>query len=160
MKLPRRQFLRLAAGAAAPPAVSQIARAQSYPSRSIILAVPFSAGGGADFVARIVAEKMSRMLGQQIVVENRPGAAGTIPLRQVAKSVPDGYTLGLGNTSTLTVAPTMFLNLGYDPRADFTPVGLIGSTPFVLVVHPSVPAQSVQELIAFAKKKPGSLTFG
>lgn len=133
---------------------------QSYPSRPITLIVPFAAGGGTDIIARIAAEKMSRMLGQQIIVENRPGAAGTIAMRQVAKSVPDGYTLGQGNPSTLAMAPSFYPNLGYDPRKDFAPVGLIGTTPLVLVVHPLVPAQSVQELIALSKKDPGRLTFG
>jgi tripartite-type tricarboxylate transporter receptor subunit TctC len=133
---------------------------QSYPSRPITLIVPFAAGGGTDIIARIAAEKMSRMLGQQIIVENRPGAAGTTAMRQVAKSVPDGYTLGQGSPSTLAMAPSIYPNLGYDPRKDFAPVGLIGTTPLVLVVHPSVPAQSVQELIALSKKDPGRLTFG
>jgi tripartite-type tricarboxylate transporter receptor subunit TctC len=134
--------------------------AQPYPSRPITLIVPFTAGGGTDIIARIVAERMSRTLGQQIIIENRPGAAGTIAMRQVARSAPDGYTLGQGNPSTLAVAPSMYPNLGYDPRKDFAPVGLIGTTPLILVVHPSVPAQSVQELIALAKQQPGRLTFG
>jgi tripartite-type tricarboxylate transporter receptor subunit TctC len=136
------------------------ALAQPYPSRPITLVVPFSAGGGTDIIARIVAESMSRTLGQQIIVENRPGAAGTIAMRQVARSAPDGYTLGQGNPSTLAVAPSMYPNLGYDPRKDFAPVGLLGTTPLILVVHPSVPVQSVQELIALAKQEPGRLTFG
>jgi tripartite-type tricarboxylate transporter receptor subunit TctC len=118
---------------------------QSYPSRPITLIVPFAAGGGTDIIARIAAEKMSRMLGQQIVVENRPGAAGTIAMRQVAKSVPDGYTLGQGNPSTLAMAPSIYPNLGYDPRKDFAPVGLIGTTPLVLVVHPLVPDSTLEE---------------
>jgi tripartite-type tricarboxylate transporter receptor subunit TctC len=160
MTIPRRQFLHLAVGAAAVPAVSRIARAQAYPSRPIMLVVPFSAGGGSDITARVVAEKMSKTLGQQIVVENRPGAGGTVAMRQVAKSSPDGYTLGLGNPGTLAIAPTAHSNLGYDPRKDFSPVGFIGWTQFGLFVHPSVPARSVQELIALARKEPGKLNFG
>jgi tripartite-type tricarboxylate transporter receptor subunit TctC len=160
MTIPRRQFLHWAVGAAAVPAVSRIARAQAYPSRPIMLAVPFSAGGGSDITARVVAEKMSKTLGQQIVVENRPGAGGTVAMRQVAKSLPDGYTLGLGNPGTLAIAPTVYSNLGYDPRKDFSPVGFIGWTQFGLFVHPSVPARSVQELIALARKEPGKLNFG
>jgi tripartite-type tricarboxylate transporter receptor subunit TctC len=136
------------------------ALAQPYPSRPITLIVPFAAGGGTDIIARIVADKMSGTLGQQIVVENRPGAAGTTAMRQVAKSAPDGYTLGQGNPSTLAMAPSIYPNLGYDPRRDFAPIGLVGTTPLVLIVHPSVPAQSVPELIALAKKDPGRLTFG
>jgi len=136
------------------------APAQPYPSRPITLVVPFSAGGGTDIIARIVADKMSGTLGQQIVVENRPGAAGTTAMRQVARSAPDGYTLGQGNPSTLAMAPSIYPNLGYDPRRDFAPVGLVGTTPLILIVHPSVPAQSAPELIALAKKDPGRLTFG
>ena len=139
MKITRRQFLHLAAGAAALSALSHIASAQAYPSRPIMLAVPFSAGGGSDITARVVAEKMSKTLGQQIVVENRPGAGGTVAMRQVAKSLPDGYTLVLGNPGTLAIAPTAHSNLGYDPRQDFSPVGFIGWTQFGLFVHPSVP---------------------
>ena len=161
MKLPhRRQFLHLAAGAAVLPGVSHIAWAQTYPTRPIMLAVPFSAGGGSDITARVVAEKMSKTLGQQIVVENRPGAGGTVAMRQVAKSLPDGYTLVLGNPGTLAIAPSAHSNLGYDPRQDFSPVGFIGWTQFGLFVHPSVPARSVQELIALARKEPGKLNFG
>jgi tripartite-type tricarboxylate transporter receptor subunit TctC len=124
------------------------------------MAVPFAPGGGTDSVARVVAEKMSRTLGQQVVVENRPGAGGTTAMRQVARSAPDGYTLGVGNSSTLAVAPSMFPNLGYDIRRDFAPVGFIGTTPLVLIVNPSVQAQSVQELIGLTKKEPGRLNFG
>jgi tripartite-type tricarboxylate transporter receptor subunit TctC len=160
MKPARRNFLRLAAGAAALPALPRMARAQTYPTRPILLAVPFAAGGGTDIVARTVAEKMSKTLGQQIVVENRGGAGGTIAIRQVAKSAPDGYTLGLGTPGTLAVAPSAFPNLGYDPRTDLAPIGFIGATPFALITHPSVPVQSVQELIELAKRQPGKLTFG
>jgi tripartite-type tricarboxylate transporter receptor subunit TctC len=160
MKLPRRHFLRLAAGAAALPAASLMARAQSWPSCPILLVVPFAAGGGTDIIARTVASKMGKRLGEQIVVENRGGGGGTIAMRQVARSTPDGYTLGIGNPGTLAVAPSMYPRLGYDPRRDFAPVGFIGSTPYAFVVHPSVPAQSVQELIALAKREPGKVTFG
>jgi tripartite-type tricarboxylate transporter receptor subunit TctC len=160
MTAPRRRFLQLATSAAAYSALPRLARAQTYPSRPITLAVPFAAGGGSDIVSRTVADKMSKLLGQQIIVENRGGGGGTIAMRQVAKSAPDGYTLGLGNPGTLAVAPSIFPNLGYDPRTDFAPVGYIGSTPFALVAHPSLPAQSIQELIALAKREPGKVTFG
>jgi len=161
MDLPhRRQFLHLAAGAAALPVVAQAAKAQAYPSRPITLVVPFAAGGGTDIVGRTVAEKMSKSLGQQIIVENRGGGGGTIAMRQVAKSAPDGYTLGLGNPGTLAVAPSIYPDLGYDPRRDFSPVGFIGATAFALIAHPSLPARSVQELIALAKREPGKITFG
>src|SRR5204863_582604 len=114
MKLPRRRFLHLAACTASVSAIPCIARAQAYPSRPITLVVPFAAGGGSDIVARTVAEKMSRTLGQQIIVENRGGGGGTIAMRQVARSAPDGYTLGLGNPGTLAVAPSIYPDLGYD----------------------------------------------
>ena len=162
MKISRRAFVRLSSGCCrVSPLASQGSRAQVYPSRPITLTVPFfSPGGGTDIVARVVAEKMSKTLGQQIVVENRPGAGGTVAVRQVAKSTPDGYTLGLGNPGALAIAPTMYSNLGYDPRRDLAPVGFIGTTPFVLVVHPSVPARSIEELIALAKKAPSQVNFG
>src|SRR5690349_7024381 len=139
---------------------SAVGTAQPYPSRPITLVVPFAAGGGTDIMARVVAEKMGKTLGQQIVVENRPGAIGTIAMRQIAKSAPDGYLLGQANTSTLALAPSMVANIGYDPRRDFAPVGFIGITPLGVIVHPSVQARSIAELIAFAKANPGALTFG
>jgi len=153
----RRQFLRLSASAAA--AFPYIARAQSYPSRPITLVVPFAAGGGSDIMARTIGERMSRSLGQQIIVENRGGGGGTIAMRQVAKSAADGYTLVLGNPGTLAVAPSIYPQLGYDPRRDFSSIGFIGATPFALIAHPSLPAGSVQELIALAKREPGKLTY-
>src|SRR5438552_12014067 len=106
--------------------------AQSYPSRAITLVVPFPAGGGNDALARLVAEKMSRTLGQQVVVENRGGAGGTIATRAVAKGTPDGYTILLTYTGTLYINPTLYPNAGYDPRRDFAPIGLIGWQPSVL----------------------------
>ena len=107
-------------------ALSGAAVAQDYPSRPITLVVPYAAGGG-DVMARIVAEKMSKSLGQQIVIENKGGAGGSIATRQVAKAAPDGYTLGLGGTGTLAMNPTLYPNVGYDPRKDFAPVGLIAT---------------------------------
>jgi len=135
------------------------AHAQDYPSRPITLVVPYSAGGGNDVMARIVAEKMSRTLGQQIVVENRAGAGGSNATRQVARSAPDGYTLVLGGTGTLGVNPTLYTNVGYDPRKDFAPVGLIGTSALIVLVHPALPARSIRELIAIAKREPGKLNY-
>jgi tripartite-type tricarboxylate transporter receptor subunit TctC len=135
------------------------ASAEDYPTRPITLVVPYSAGGGNDILARIAAEKMSPVLGQQVVIENRGGAGGSIATRQVAKSAPDGYTLGLGGTGTLAVDPTLYPNAGYDPRKDFAPIGLIATSALVLVIHPSIPAHNVKELIAYAKANPGKLTF-
>jgi tripartite-type tricarboxylate transporter receptor subunit TctC len=137
-----------------------VAAAQDYPTRPVTLVVPYAAGGGNDLVARVVAERMSRALGQQIVIENRGGAGGSIATRQVARTAaPDGYTLLIGGTGTLAADPTLYANVGYDPRRDFAPVGLIATSPLVLVVHPSVPAASVQELIALAKKEPGRVNY-
>jgi tripartite-type tricarboxylate transporter receptor subunit TctC len=135
------------------------ASAQDYPTRPVILVVPFPAGGGNDTLARIVAEKLSKPLGQQVVVENRGGAGGTIATRAVARSAPDGHTLLLTYTGTLAINPTLYPNAGYDPRKDFAPIGLIASLPSVLVVHPSVPARSTAELISHAKSKPGAIKY-
>ncbi len=136
-----------------------LAQAQDYPTRSITLVVPYSAGGGNDAMARIVAEHMSRTLGQSIVIENRGGAGGTIATRAVAKAPPDGYTLVIGGTGTLAVNPTLYANVGYEPRKDFAPVGLIATSALVILVHPKVEAKSVQELIALAKSNPGKLNY-
>jgi len=135
------------------------AAAQDYPSRPITLIVPYAAGGGNDLMARTAAEKMSKALGQQIVIENRGGAGGSIATRQVAKAEPDGYTLGLGGTGTLAIDPTLYPNAGYDPRKDFAPIGLIATSGLVICVHPSLPAKSIRELIALAKKDPGKLNY-
>ncbi len=140
-------------------ALCSAAAAEDYPSRPITLVVPYAAGGGNDVMARIVAEKMSRSLGQQIVIENKGGAGGSIATRQVAKAAPDGYTLGLGGTGTLAINPTLYANVGYDPRRDFAPVGLIATSALVVLVHPAVPANSIAELIALAKREPGKLNY-
>jgi tripartite-type tricarboxylate transporter receptor subunit TctC len=136
------------------------ARAQDYPNRAITLVVSTAAGGGNDIMARVIGDRMSRTLGQQVVIENRPGAGGTTATRQIAKSTPDGYTLGLGNTGTLAQGPAFYSNAGYDPIKDFSPIGLIAYAPLSVVVHPSVPANTLKELIALAKKEPGKLTYG
>ncbi len=134
-------------------------QAQDYPNRPIMLVVPYAAGGGNDVMARIVADKMSKTLGQQIVIENRGGAGGTIATRAVAKSAADGYTLVIGGTGTLAINPTLYPNAGYDPRKDFAPVGLIATSALVVLVHPSVAARSIEELVALAKKEPGKLNY-
>jgi tripartite-type tricarboxylate transporter receptor subunit TctC len=144
-----------AASAGAAPAA-----AQTYPSRPITLVVPFPPGGSATIIARIIADKMSEGLGQQIVVDNRGGAGGSIAARQVAKSAPDGATLLLAFTGTLAVSPLIFANVGYDPRKDFAGIGLIGMAPSVLAVHPSVPARSVADLVGIAKAEPGKIQYG
>jgi tripartite-type tricarboxylate transporter receptor subunit TctC len=139
---------------AAPPAA-----AQSWPSRPIRLMVPFPPGGSTDIVARIVAQKMGERLGQPMVIENRGGAGGTLGTAQVAKAAPDGYSLTVATTSTHVVAPSVYARLDYDPVKDFTPVGLMAVTSYLLVIHPSVPAQNLQEFIALAKARPGKLNY-
>ncbi len=136
-----------------------VAQAQDYPSRPITLVVPYAAGGGNDVMARIVGEKMSKTLGQQVVIDNRPGAGGALATRQVAKAAPDGYTLVIGGTGSLAVNPTLLPNVGYDVRKDFAPIGMIGSSDMIVLIHPAIQAKSVPELIALAKKDPGKLTY-
>src|SRR5262245_56319837 len=129
MKLPRRKFLRLATGAAALPAISRGASAQAYPTRPITIVDTFPPGGSTGIIARIVADSLSKTLGQQVVVDQRGGAGGTVGARQVARSTPDGYTLMLGFTGTLAIAPSMYANAGYDPRKQFVPIGLVCVAP-------------------------------
>jgi tripartite-type tricarboxylate transporter receptor subunit TctC len=160
MKLPRRTFLQLAAGAAVLPAVSRIAWAQAYPSRPVTIVDPFAPGGSTGIIARILADKFSETIGQQFIVEQRPGAGGTIGARQIARGAPDGYTILLGHTGTLAIAPSLYSNAGYDPRKDFAPIGRIGTGPASLVVHPSIPARTISELIDYAKQNSGKVSFG
>lgn len=157
----RREFIALLGGAAASPFLrANDTRAQAaYPDRPITLIVPYAPGGGNDVVARAVSDPMSKTLGQPIVIENHGGAGGSVGTRQVARAAPDGYTLGLGGTGTLAVDPTLYPNVGYDPRKDFAPVGLIATTPLIVLVNPSVPAKNIQELIALAKAQPGKLNY-
>ena len=134
--------------------------AQDYPRRPITLIVPFPPGGSTSIVGRIVADKMSAALGQQIVVDNRGGAGGTVAARAFVGAAPDGYTLFLGYSGTIAVGPSFYPNAGFDPRKDFAPIGLIGTAPAVLVAHPSFLANSVGELITRAKAKPGEINYG
>lgn len=136
-----------------------LAAAQSWPSRPIRLMVPFPPGGSTDIVARIVAQKMGERLGQPMVIENRGGAGGTLGTAQVAKAAPDGYSLTVATTSTHVVAPSVYARLDYDPAKDFTAVGLMAVTSYLLVIHPSVPAKNLQEFVALAKAQPGKLNY-
>ncbi|MFY9684748.1 MAG: tripartite tricarboxylate transporter substrate-binding protein [Pseudolabrys sp.] len=137
-----------------------LARADDYPTRPITLIVPFPPGGSTTVMARNVADKMSAALGQQIVVDNRGGAGGTLGTRFVAKAAPDGYTILLSYTATMAIAPAMNANAGYDPARDFAPIGMIGFAPSVLLVHPSLPVHSVAELIRHAKAASSPLQYG
>lgn len=134
--------------------------AQSYPERPVRLIVPFAAGGGSDSVGRAIAQKLSETLGQNVVVENRPGAGGSIGATYVAKAAPDGYTLLLGSTSEIAQYPHVSANVPYDPQKDFAPVALIATVPLVLTVAQKLPVSNVQELIATARKNPGKLNYG
>ena len=134
--------------------------AQSYPSRPITLIVPFPAGGGVDAVARIVAEKLALGLRQQVIVDNRGGVAGILGMRVAAKAASDGYTIVMSHTGITAINPTLYVNPGYDPRRDFTPIGLIATTPIVLMTNTAFPARSVVDLIAMAKREPGKLNVG
>jgi tripartite-type tricarboxylate transporter receptor subunit TctC len=164
--MPRPATVKLAAAAAtlAVACVSAMAAgttpsaAADYPARPITLIVPYPAGGGNDVIARLVAAKMSASLGQPIVIENRGGAGSTIGTRDVARSAPDGYTLLIA-TSSLAINPSLYPDAGYDPKKDFAPVGLIATSANLVLVRPSLTAQSVAELIALAKQEPGKLDF-
>ena len=159
MKLPhRRQFLHLAAGAAALPVASQIARAQDYPSRPVRLMIGFPPGSAADITARLVGDAMSRTLGQPVIVEARPGAVGSLAAEFVARAPADGYTLLTGSSSLITNAVTSS-NLRFDFAKDLAPVTPLTSVPYILAVHPSLGVSSVKELVALAKAKPGELTY-
>jgi tripartite-type tricarboxylate transporter receptor subunit TctC len=135
------------------------ASAQPYPTKPIKLISANVAGGPNDTVARLVAQRLSSSLGQQVIVENRPGAGGTIGANAVATAAPDGYTLLLA-TTTIVISPALYKNLGYDPRTSFAPIATVSSTSWVLAVAPSVPATSISELIAYAKANPGKLNYG
>ena len=140
--------------------VAPDASAQAYPTRTVRLVVPYTAGGSSDFVARTMAQKMSEGLGQTVAVDNRPGVAGIPGTEIVAKSAPDGYTLALVGMTTHAANPALYRSLPYDAQKDFAPVGNAVVSPLVLVVNPEVPAKNVQELIAFAKANPGKVNFG
>jgi tripartite-type tricarboxylate transporter receptor subunit TctC len=137
-----------------------LAAADEYPTRPITLVVPYPPGGGVDQMARILADKLSVALGQQIVVDNRGGGGGNIGTRIVAKAAPDGYTLLLGHTGTISINPSLYTNAGYDPRKDFQAIGLMASMPVALITHPSFAPKSMAEFIALAKKQPGQINIG
>jgi len=159
MKLPRRKFLRLAAGATALPALPRIAMAQAYPSRPVRIIVSTAPGGAPDIVARLIGPWLSERLGQQFVIENRPGGANNIGTEAVVRASPDGYTL-LQTDSTGTINATLYDKLNFVFLRDIAPVASIVRLPLVMVVHPSVPAKTVPEFIAYAKANPGRINMG
>src|SRR5215467_13331897 len=159
MKLPRRQFLHLAAGAAVLPAVSRILWAQAYPARPVHWIVSFAAGGANDIVARIVGQYLSDHLGQQFVIENRAGAAGNVGMQSVLSSAPDGYTIAFVGPN-YAINPTLYEKLPFNFIRDSVPVAGLIRLANVMEVHPAVPANNVAEFIAYAKANPGKINFG
>jgi tripartite-type tricarboxylate transporter receptor subunit TctC len=158
MRLLRRTFLQLAAGAAALPALTRSARAQTYPARPVHIVVGFPPGLATDIASRLIAQALSQRLGQQFVVDNRPGAGGNIAAEIVARATPDGYTL-LGASVANTVNASLYRNLSFNFSRDFVPVGLVDRVPNVVVVNPSVPAATLAEFIAYAKANPGKINY-
>ena len=155
-----RFLLAAIAAALALSAVLPQAFSQTYPARPITLIVPFPPGGSTTVVARIIGEKMSETIGQPVVIDNRGGAGGTVGTRSAAKSAPDGYTILLSYTATMAIGPNLQASAGYDPRKDFAPIGRIGSTPMVIVVHPDLKAKSISDLIKVVKNDPNPLQYG
>ena len=141
-------------------ALSGLALGQAaYPNRPVRMIVPFAPGGASDFVARIISPKLGEALGQSIVIENKPGASGNIGMEAAAKSAPDGYTIYLGNIGTIAINPAVFPSLAVNPQKDFIAITEVADVPSVLIANPSVPANTVAELVALAKAKPGELNF-
>lgn len=140
--------------------VSLPAHGQDYPARFVTMVSPYAAGGGADLLARVLAQKLTDRLGKSFVVENRLGAGGIIAAASVAKAAPDGHTLFMGTSTQLAIQVTLHKTLPYDPAADFAPIALVASVPFVLMVNPALPARTVADLIRLAKERPGELSYG
>jgi tripartite-type tricarboxylate transporter receptor subunit TctC len=160
MPLARRRFLNLAAAAAALPALSRSAHAQAYPARPITMIVPLAAGGPADVVGRAVAEHMRGALGQPVIIENVTGAAGGLGTARLARSAPDGYTIGIGSSATHAFNGALYSNLPYDVLADFEPVALLATLPHVIIARKSMPADNLTELIAWLKANPNKASAG
>jgi tripartite-type tricarboxylate transporter receptor subunit TctC len=154
MKFPRRRFLQLTAGAAALPALSRAASAQAYPARPITMIVPFAAGGPTDVIGRVMAERMRHSLGQTVIVENTTGAGGTAGAGRLARSAPDGYTIGIGQNGSHVITGATYANLPYDLLKDFEPLTLICITPFMVVSKAGVPADDLKSFIGWLKANP------
>src|SRR4051794_29803861 len=139
--------------------VASLALAQAYPSRPLRMIVPYPPGGSADILARAIGQKAGEGLGQSIVIDNRPGAGTVIGTEALARAAPDGYSIMIGTVSSHAINPALSAKLPFDPMKDFAPVSLVASIPFAMIVHPSLAAKSVQELIALARAKPGQLNY-
>ena len=160
MILPRRRFLHLLMGGAALPAFTRLAVAQAYPQRPVRVIVPFAPGGQTDVVARLVAQQLSERLGKQFYVENAAGAGGNIGVNRAAQAQADGHTIVLVDGIAFTANTSLYSSVGYDPVASFEPVGVAATTMQVIAVHPSVPANTIQELVALIKASPGKFSYG
>jgi tripartite-type tricarboxylate transporter receptor subunit TctC len=160
MLLTRREMMAGCAGGMVSLAASSAGSQGTYPIRTITLVVPYPAGGTTDLLGRLVADQLKTGLGATVIVENKPGAGTTLGASQVAKAQPDGYTLLMATSTTLAINKTLYKKLPYDPVADFTPIALVAAVPFALVVNPSMPVNSLSEFIAYAKSKPGELSYG
>ncbi len=156
----RRQWLQAALLAAGAAVFSVGAQAQAYPTKPIRLVVPFTPGGVTDTSGRLIAEQLSRRLGQQVIVDNRPGASGNIGTQQVAAAEPDGHTLLLGFDGTLVINPHVFPKVGFDTLKDFAPIGKIGDAVLILVAHPNFQAKTLKDVIALSKSQAGGLSYG
>src|SRR2546423_4955876 len=158
-ELPMSKMVKLIAAlflALAAPALAASALAQDYPTRTVTLVVPYPPGGGVDAMARVVAEKLSTALGQQVVVDNRAGGSGLVGTRTFIKSAGDGYTLFLGHTGSISINPSLYANAGFDPRVDFAPVGLIAAMPVALLAHPSFSGKTIGDVVAIAQTAGGA----
>ncbi|MEJ8840292.1 tripartite tricarboxylate transporter substrate binding protein [Ramlibacter sp. AN1133] len=159
MKIQRRLLSSAALAACAALLPLACAHAETWPARPIRIIVPFAAGGGVDILTRVLAQHLGEALGQSVVVDDRAGAGGNLGVDAAAKSAPDGYTLVMATTGTHTINPELYRSLPFDPEKSFSPISLVASVPNLLVVNPSVPAKSVQELVALAKSRPGALSY-
>jgi tripartite-type tricarboxylate transporter receptor subunit TctC len=155
-----RNLLKAAAVAAVAIGVCGSAYAQDYPTRAITLVVPYPPGGGVDAMARVVAERLAGVLGQQVVVDNRAGGSGLVGTRTFIKNAPDGYTLFLGHTGSISINPSLYANAAFDPRKDFAPIGLIASMPVALLANPAFPAKTIGDVVAIAKKEGAKFNIG
>jgi tripartite-type tricarboxylate transporter receptor subunit TctC len=160
MKLPRRTFLRLAAGAAALPAMPRVARAEAYPTRPVTIIVPFAPGGGADVSGRIAGEHMSRTLGQRFVIENFPGAGGTTGSIRAMRANPDGYTIQVGHIGTHAISVSLYPHLAYKPDVDFAPIGVVVENPILITARKDFPANNLAEFAAYLKANAEKLNMG
>jgi tripartite-type tricarboxylate transporter receptor subunit TctC len=140
--------------------LASVASAQDFPSRPLTMVVPFTPGAATDFIGRLLGKELEERLGKPVVVENRPGAGTNIGSNSVAKAAPDGYTLLIATSTPMAINVSLYKSLSFDPTTDFVPLAMVAQSPFVLIVKPSLPVKSVQELIALAKEKPGQLSFG